>query len=57
MKRVKFYCDIGYVGCEKEEIVEYEDDVSEKDIDADFQDWLWNNIDAGWYETKEGEVS
>lgn len=39
MKKVKFYIDTGFVGSEIEEIREYEDDVTEEEIEQDLEFW------------------
>jgi hypothetical protein len=47
MKKVKFFCSMGYVGCDEEEIMEYEDDdITDEIIDADFENWVWDKLDA-----------
>lgn len=55
MKKVKFYFTTGYVNCGCEEIMEYEDNATEKEIASDFETWLYENSDATWYEVEGGE--
>lgn len=40
MKRIKFVYDAGYVGTEKEEIFEFDDDANTTEIQNEFEDWL-----------------
>lgn len=56
MKKVKFFCSMGYVGCDEEEIMEYEDDdITDEIIDADFENWVWDKLDAGWGNVEDDE--
>ena len=52
-----FYVSTGYVGSKRSEEVEVEvpDDYDidldpDKIIQEEFTEWLWNSIEAGWYE-------
>lgn len=47
MKKVRFTLSIGFACGEHEEIMEYEDDATDKEIDEDWSDWAWNYIDGG----------
>lgn len=53
MKKIKFYCNPGYIGGEIEEIFEYPDNITEKEISKDFSYWLADVISYGWSEYKE----
>lgn len=48
--KVKFYMDCGYPGTEDEEIVEFDDDVTQIEIDEALTEWFWNNFwgSCGW---------
>lgn len=48
MKKVKFYIDTGFVGCDIEEIMEYEDDVTEEEIEEDLECWKDERINYGY---------
>ena len=48
MKKVEFYASTGYVGCERQEIVEFDDDATKDEIEEEFQCWLDNYCDIGW---------
>lgn len=50
MKKIKFYLGTGYAGCSYEEIFEYEGDVSEEEINDDFELWKNDKLDALWWE-------
>lgn len=52
MRKVKFTLSIGIVGAKQEETFEYDDDVSEDEIDDDYSDWVSNYIDGGWNDVK-----
>ncbi|BFH70614.1 hypothetical protein J27TS7_57920 [Paenibacillus dendritiformis] len=62
MPKFKFYVSTGYVGSQREEIVEIDDAELEgmtEDERADYlnevwQDWQWNNIYGGWEEVEDG---
>jgi hypothetical protein len=47
MKRVEFTLNIGFSGAECIEVMEYDDDVTQEEIDQDWQEWIWNHIDGG----------
>lgn len=53
MKKYKYYLGIGFPGAEHEEIVGFPDDVTEADVEEDFQDWMNGYLDAGFYEVEE----
>jgi len=57
MRKIKCYCHNGFAGEMKEGIVEIEDNATEEDIEQEFQDWVNNNIDMGWYEIKEEVIN
>ncbi|MDF2563724.1 MAG: hypothetical protein K0Q53_119 [Massilibacillus sp.] len=49
MAKYKFYASTGYVGAEREDIVELPDDYTEEDIQEEFDAWLGNNVELTWY--------
>ena len=53
MKKIKFYADLGYVGANREEIVEVPDSYTEEDIEEMFECWLSNYLDCGFIEIEE----
>lgn len=53
MKKIKFYLDTGFAGCSHEEVFEYEDNVSEEEINEDFEMWKNDRLDASWWEVED----
>lgn len=54
--KVVFFVTTGLVGSKQEEIVEFDDNATDKEIDEEFADWLLNIGDRGWYRM-DGEQS
>ena len=50
MKKIRFFCSIGYSDATQEDIVEYRDDATSKEIEEDFLEWKAGIIDAFWKE-------
>lgn len=51
MKKIEFGFHWGIQFSPSKEIFEYEDDVTDEEINADFEDWIWNEIqDKVWWE-------
>lgn len=52
MKKIEFRYDRGIVGCETiTKICFYDDDITEEEIQEDFEEWLFDKIyDFGWEE-------
>lgn len=48
MKKVKFSLGAGFAGCRHKETIEFEDDVMDEEIEADYQEWAQNYMDSGW---------
>ena len=48
VKKVQFYLGIGYPGADHKEIVEFEDNVTDEEIDEYLNEWASNYIDYGW---------
>jgi len=53
MKKYKFYIETGYAGCNYEEILELDDDITEKSLEEIVNDFLINHIDYGYYEVSD----
>jgi hypothetical protein len=51
--KVTFYYGIGFANARKEETFDYDDDVTDRELQQDFDDWSANFIDGGFY--REGE--
>ena len=54
MKRYEFTLSIGFAGAVRREVFEYEDDVTEDDLEVDYIEWRNNYLDGGWHEVKAG---
>lgn len=52
MKKIEFYLGIGYANAEHIEILEFDDDVSEEEIDQTLEDWSNNYIEISWNEVE-----
>lgn len=51
MKKIKFGFHWGVQFQPSTEVFEYEDDVTEQEIEQDFEEWIWNEIaDRVWME-------
>ncbi len=53
MRKVKFYLGTGFSGASHEEIMEYEDDVTDEEISEDFEDWKNDRLDTSWRDLEE----
>jgi hypothetical protein len=53
MKSIKFGFSSGISGDTREEIVEYEDYVTEIEIESDLKEWVYDKIDFWWEEQPE----
>jgi hypothetical protein len=51
--KVTFYYGIGFANASHEETFDYEDDVTDQELQQDFDDWVSNFVDGGFY--REGE--
>lgn len=49
MKKVHFHIGTGYAGAEYDEVEEFDDDVSEKELDEYLKDFVSNNIEPSWW--------
>ena len=55
MRKVKFYLGTGFPGASREEIVDFEDDTTDEEIEESFEDWKNNRLDASWWDVEEDE--
>ena len=53
MKIVKFYLGTGNPSCSYEEIVEFDDDTTDEEIEAEYQSWKEDRLDCSWWEVTE----
>ena len=52
MRKISFWINTGFAGCDYEEIMEFDDNTTDKELDEEAKIFLTNNIDFGWYEVK-----
>lgn len=50
MRKIKFYLETGFVGATHTEIVEYEDNTEDSEIEDDLEMWKESCISYGWEE-------
>lgn len=50
MRKIKFYLGTGYAGCSHEEVMEFDDDATEKEIEEGYEEWKNNLLDCFWSE-------
>ncbi|MCB5934479.1 hypothetical protein LI012_06380 [Caldibacillus thermoamylovorans] len=48
MRKVKFTVSIGLVGCRREDIFEFDCDITDEEIQQAYTDWMYEQIDGGW---------
>lgn len=53
MRKVLFRFETGFLGASWEDEFEYEDDVSDSDINVDFDDWVQDKMSYMEYEWEE----
>lgn len=46
--KVTFTLGIGFVGARHEEVIEFDDDTTDEELDEFWTDWSHNYIDGGW---------
>lgn len=55
MRKIKFYLGIGIPGAHQEEIIEFEDDVTDEEIKRSFIEWRENLLDGSWWDVGDEE--
>lgn len=48
MKKVRFWLETGFNCADTNEVVEYEDDVTEEEIQEDLETWVSSMISSGY---------
>jgi hypothetical protein len=38
----------GLVGCTREEVIEFDDDITDEDLEEELKTWVWENLDTFW---------
>lgn len=46
--KVKFTLSIGYPGADHAEVVDCEDDATDRELEEAWLEWTYNYIDGGW---------
>lgn len=46
MKKIEFSVATNRVGSKVTEVVEFEDDVTDEEIEDSFSEWMWSQLDA-----------
>lgn len=52
MKKIKFVIDTGYVSCQHEIEVEFEDDVTEEELEQCARDLVWEYVSVSYDEVQ-----
>jgi hypothetical protein len=50
MRKVRFTLSMNLVGCKREEIVEFDDDMTDEEIQEQYEQWREEQLDGGWEE-------
>ncbi|WP_176471685.1 DUF7167 family protein [Shouchella clausii] len=50
MKKYKFFFSAGLADHKETEIVELPEEMTEKEVEEEFKEWVWNQIDASFIE-------
>lgn len=53
MRRVKFCLETGFAGCSHEEIMEFEDNTTDEEIEECYEDWKNNKLSCSWWDIEE----
>lgn len=50
MRKIHFHLGVGFAGADHDCVEEFEDDVTDEEIEESFQDWKENYLDYGWWD-------
>lgn len=50
MKKIHFHLGIGYANAVHDEIIEFEDDATNEEIEEEFNEWVNGYEDCSWWE-------
>lgn len=50
MRKVKFYLGIGLVGCNHTEVMEFDDNTTEEEIEECYEEWKDEKLDCSWWD-------
>ena len=51
--KVKIWSKFGLVGCEREEVIEVDDNATDEEIEQEWQEWAYQYMDGGWEKIKD----
>lgn len=49
-KKYRFHCGTGFPGADHEEEMELPATMTEVEVEAEFKEWVWDQLDAYWKE-------
>ena len=52
MRKISFWINTGFAGCNYEETMEFDDSITDEQLDEEAKIFLTNNIDFGWFEVQ-----
>lgn len=52
MKKIKFMMNSGFVGTDRSDIFEFEDDATDEEIEGALQEWVLSYIDCAFCEVE-----
>ena len=50
MRKVRFTLSMNLVGCKREEVMEFDDDMTDEEIQEQYEQWREEQLDGGWEE-------
>ncbi len=50
MRYFKVHVATNKIGSGKSDVLKFEDDVTQEEIDEMCEEWVWDNIEADWHE-------
>lgn len=55
MRKISFWINTGFAGCDYEETMEFDDSITDEQLDEEAKIFLTNNIDFGWCEVQDNQ--
>ena len=55
MRKISFWINTGFAGCDYEETMEFDDSITDEQLDEEAKIFLTNNIDFGWCEVQDDQ--
>jgi hypothetical protein len=53
MRKIQFSLSIGFSGAEHRTVIEFPDDATDEQIEAEYEIWCQNYMDGGWWDVNE----